>query len=211
MVKALCLLLAASLLTMSFGTAAHARFISPDDWDPTIEGVGTNRYAYAENNPVNKSDPNGHNAAVLKGIELGLKALAALMTYITVDEVDDRKLNHSPIIGDDNKGKLSNSHSTNIGILGEEYDAVGKLKGDLPTSVPIDVTDKQLNDLIDKANESLGQRQNEQLLGSKAPGVVKGHEDRERQAWEKELSDRQKEQERDNSDRDENGGSDEGE
>ncbi len=37
-----------------------ARFISPDDWDPTMVGVGTNRYAYAENDPVNLSDPNGH-------------------------------------------------------------------------------------------------------------------------------------------------------
>ncbi|MGO7192871.1 RHS repeat-associated core domain-containing protein [Rhizobium brockwellii] len=39
---------------------AFGRFISPDDWDPIKEGVGTNRYAYAENDPVNKSDPNGH-------------------------------------------------------------------------------------------------------------------------------------------------------
>lgn len=38
------------------------RFISPDDWDPTLPGVGTNRYAYALNDPVNKSDPNGHAA-----------------------------------------------------------------------------------------------------------------------------------------------------
>ncbi|WP_378949715.1 RHS repeat-associated core domain-containing protein [Mesorhizobium sp. ANAO-SY3R2] len=37
------------------------RFISPDDWDPTQPGVGTNRYAYAQNDPVNKSDPNGHS------------------------------------------------------------------------------------------------------------------------------------------------------
>ena len=29
------------------------RFISPDDWDPIKQGVGTNRYAYAENDPVN--------------------------------------------------------------------------------------------------------------------------------------------------------------
>ena len=36
------------------------RFISPDDWDPTQQGVGTNRYSYAMNDPVNKSDPNGH-------------------------------------------------------------------------------------------------------------------------------------------------------
>ncbi|WP_141103899.1 hypothetical protein [Rhizobium sp. R634] len=28
--------------------------------DPTIKGVGTNRYAYSENDPVNKSDANGH-------------------------------------------------------------------------------------------------------------------------------------------------------
>ncbi|MBD9598140.1 RHS repeat-associated core domain-containing protein, partial [Ensifer sp. ENS05] len=41
------------------------RFISPDDWDPTKPGVGTNRYAYAENDPINKSDPNGHNAGLV--------------------------------------------------------------------------------------------------------------------------------------------------
>jgi RHS repeat-associated protein len=40
---------------------ALGRFMSPDDWDPTKPGVGTNRYAYAGNDPVNKSDPNGHN------------------------------------------------------------------------------------------------------------------------------------------------------
>ncbi len=45
------------------------RFISPDDWDPTLEGVGTNRYAYAENDPVNKSDPNGH--AMVDSSKLG--------------------------------------------------------------------------------------------------------------------------------------------
>jgi RHS repeat-associated protein len=39
---------------------ALGRFISPDDWDPTLPGVGTNRYAYAENDPINKADPNGH-------------------------------------------------------------------------------------------------------------------------------------------------------
>jgi RHS repeat-associated protein len=51
-----------------------SRFISPDWFDPVDEAsaakgnpagwlanpVGTNRYAYAGNDPVNKSDPNGH-------------------------------------------------------------------------------------------------------------------------------------------------------
>lgn len=36
------------------------RFISPDTLDPTQPGVGTNRYAYAQNDPINKSDPTGH-------------------------------------------------------------------------------------------------------------------------------------------------------
>jgi hypothetical protein len=56
----LSLLLVCSMLSVSFGSAANARFISPDTMDPTIESVGTNRYAYAENDPINKSDPNGH-------------------------------------------------------------------------------------------------------------------------------------------------------
>ncbi|MGO4339989.1 RHS repeat-associated core domain-containing protein, partial [Labrys sp. KB_33_2] len=38
-----------------------ARFVSPDWWDPTQEGVGTNRYAYADNNPINVRDPAGHS------------------------------------------------------------------------------------------------------------------------------------------------------
>ncbi|MEP9387656.1 RHS repeat-associated core domain-containing protein [Mesorhizobium sp. KR9-304] len=43
------------------------RFISPDDWDPTMPGVGTNRYAYALNDPVNKADNNGHDSYVRNG------------------------------------------------------------------------------------------------------------------------------------------------
>jgi RHS repeat-associated protein len=51
-----------------------SRFLSPDDWDPVdmaaaraggaagvrTSPVGTNRYAYAGNDPVNKADPGGH-------------------------------------------------------------------------------------------------------------------------------------------------------
>ncbi|MFZ5791054.1 MAG: RHS repeat-associated core domain-containing protein [Pseudomonadota bacterium] len=36
------------------------RFIQPDTYDPTLEGVGVNRYAYSFNDPINKADPNGH-------------------------------------------------------------------------------------------------------------------------------------------------------
>jgi hypothetical protein len=37
-----------------------ARFISPDWWDMHLPGVGTNRYAYSDNDPITKSDPSGH-------------------------------------------------------------------------------------------------------------------------------------------------------
>ena len=40
-----------------------ARFLSPDTWDPMLAGVDFNRYAYAGNDPVNWSDPNGHAGA----------------------------------------------------------------------------------------------------------------------------------------------------
>jgi RHS repeat-associated protein len=36
------------------------RFLTPDTWDPMLPGVDFNRYAYAGNDPVNASDPNGH-------------------------------------------------------------------------------------------------------------------------------------------------------
>jgi len=36
------------------------RFIQPDWWEVTEAGVGTNRYAYSFNDPVNLSDPSGH-------------------------------------------------------------------------------------------------------------------------------------------------------
>ncbi|MDR6821122.1 hypothetical protein J2X76_006323 [Neorhizobium sp. 2083] len=59
--RVLTMLLICSMVSAPFASTANARFISPDDWDPTKEGVGTNRYAYAQNDPINKSDPNGHS------------------------------------------------------------------------------------------------------------------------------------------------------
>ncbi|MER9651726.1 hypothetical protein [Mesorhizobium sp. M0199] len=37
-----------------------ARFVSPDTLDPTLPSIGTNRYSYSGNDPINKSDSNGH-------------------------------------------------------------------------------------------------------------------------------------------------------
>lgn len=38
------------------------RFVSPDTLDPTERGVGTDRYAYAANDPINPRDPTGEYA-----------------------------------------------------------------------------------------------------------------------------------------------------
>lgn len=47
------------------------RFLSPDTLDRIEPGVGTNRYAYADNDPINKSDPNGHSINALGGFAIG--------------------------------------------------------------------------------------------------------------------------------------------
>lgn len=49
-------------LNARYYDAVVGRFLSPDWWDPMQPGVGTNRYAYAGNDPVNASDPNGHDS-----------------------------------------------------------------------------------------------------------------------------------------------------
>jgi hypothetical protein len=78
------------------------RFLSPDTLDPTLPGVGTNRYAYAENDPINKSDPNGHFFFVPAAIAaacgggacqfLGLSAMttltAVLLQRYSMDALD---------------------------------------------------------------------------------------------------------------------------
>ena len=45
------------------------RFIQPDWFEVTKAGVGTNRYAYAGNDPVNLRDPGGNATFVQKGTE----------------------------------------------------------------------------------------------------------------------------------------------
>jgi RHS repeat-associated protein len=50
-----------------FYDPALGRFLSPDWWDVTEPSVGTNRYAYAGGDPVNSSDPDGHDGACTAG------------------------------------------------------------------------------------------------------------------------------------------------
>ncbi|MFZ1680521.1 MAG: RHS repeat-associated core domain-containing protein [Rhizobiaceae bacterium] len=64
-------------LNARYHDPVFGRFVSPDDHDPVREGVGTNRYAYAGNDPVNRSDANGHNEANVDLIQAARMAAEA--------------------------------------------------------------------------------------------------------------------------------------
>lgn len=51
----------------TFATQANAIFLTPDWWDPTQPGVGTNRYAYSGNDPINRMDPSGNDSVWSNG------------------------------------------------------------------------------------------------------------------------------------------------
>jgi RHS repeat-associated protein len=64
-----------------------ARFLTPDTWNPELPGVDFNRYAYAGNDPVNASDPNGHAAGIYGpnvGCGSGCMSLDDLQTGLDV-------------------------------------------------------------------------------------------------------------------------------
>ncbi|MER9934333.1 RHS repeat-associated core domain-containing protein [Mesorhizobium sp. M0088] len=87
------------------------RFISPDDWDPTLPGVGTNRYAYAQNDPVNKSDPNGHLVGVDDGIAAtivgGLMLAEAFRECSSCHQALAKALSSPPSLGLRNLAKMT--------------------------------------------------------------------------------------------------------
>jgi 5-methylcytosine-specific restriction endonuclease McrA len=62
--RILMIAIAAMMLCLCLAAPSHARFLQPDNWDPWLEGVDINRYAYGNSDPINRSDPNGHDSFV---------------------------------------------------------------------------------------------------------------------------------------------------
>ena len=65
------------------------RFLQPDWWEVRQQGVGTNRYAYSFNDPVNLSDPNGNIVCLGVCIGGGAALAAVIASIFVVDAVVD--------------------------------------------------------------------------------------------------------------------------
>jgi RHS repeat-associated protein len=91
------------------------RFTAPDTWDPIQAGVDFNRYAYAGNDPVNYSDPNGHQVQGLYSQE-ELDEIA-LKNY----EIHSRLADEQEKLGDAN-----GTAQTNRDIANQNLDRVGQ-------------------------------------------------------------------------------------
>jgi hypothetical protein len=89
-----------------FASQASAMFIQPDWFDPTQPGVGTNRYAYSFNDPINNRDANGNMADVGPGDILGGIVVGAIVAIdAQIDRLDDGKVNGSQGLGIANGAK----------------------------------------------------------------------------------------------------------
>ncbi len=64
--------------------ASLGRFLSPDWWDPSDPGVGTDRYGYSMGDPVNKSDPSGHFIPIVIGI---IELIFAAASSVTATDI----------------------------------------------------------------------------------------------------------------------------
>jgi len=174
--------------------------------DPIIPGVGTNRYAYAENDPINKSDPSGHIAfiAPLVGWACaggGCQAVAYSIAGALFGSAVGVSLFGNPLAEEPNLPTIAENRKygePDIGAFDEEYTPSGKIHGDVPNPTASDLaglSDDALDRQIDLANTSIEVRGEEQLFGSKDPDVVKGHDerlDREEKYFDRLLGERER-------------------
>lgn len=85
-IRVLALVLISMLIALQAAPSANARFLSPDTWDPWLQGVDINRYAYSGNDPINRSDPSGHS-------DLGYLWDGPIPPSPDFDPVTDRAIN----------------------------------------------------------------------------------------------------------------------
>lgn len=116
------------------GVAAQpVMFLQPDTWDPWIEGVDTNRYAYSGGDPINGSDPRGHDFvdAFMSG-----EARDEMHSTITLDHevmaheaLADGNLDRASALGEIAEHSDSRIGRTRAGIIAEEIVGVAGMIG----------------------------------------------------------------------------------
>jgi RHS repeat-associated protein len=102
-----------------------ARFLSPDTWDPIEDGVDFNRYAYAGNDPVNMSDPNGHQVQGLYSQE-ELDEIALKNYGIHTQLADEQEVEGNPA-ADENR-RLANENLDRVGQTPRQQAAADAMK-----------------------------------------------------------------------------------
>jgi RHS repeat-associated protein len=78
----------------------RGQFLTPDTWNPELPGVDFNRYAYAGNDPINASDPNGHAGGWVGGINnTGSSFLDYEINGVRIGDVLDITSDSMPVVG----------------------------------------------------------------------------------------------------------------
>jgi len=108
-----------------FASQASAMFIQPDWFDPTQPGVGTNRYAYSGNDPINRSDPNGNWFGVDDAFtgpidELAVLGLLGLGAYLGVPGAQDALDKLAETIGNVLGGSSTSGVEINGNVMSSE-------------------------------------------------------------------------------------------
>ncbi len=118
---------------------ALGRFITPDWFDPTDRGVGTNRYAYGMNNPIMLKDPSGNRVSDVGplgrlGGDEANTAYASLQSNISIVPGDDIERDVSGAGGEDRFWDEEDERYAKA-IYGRPLDCVCglDLNGDLPS------------------------------------------------------------------------------
>ena len=125
-----------SYLNARYYDPALGRFIQPDWWEVTEPGVGTNRYAYSFNDPVNLSDPNGHQVKVeLKAYPIGSVPILGDYGHAFV-EYEDIKTGEKRVSRAGPSSQYPGGASAAIADLG--YEDVTISAQDTPAEVNID-------------------------------------------------------------------------
>lgn len=103
-----------------------ARFVQPDTLDPTTPGVGTNRYAYAGNDPVNFADPSG-NADIFIGGAWDRSQSKIVRTYVRQLQLRNPDRNIAYFSQDDTARATAYANSVPdtepLNIIGHSYGA----------------------------------------------------------------------------------------